>query len=87
MTGRDEPGDEQDGDAATALEVDRDRLELPPAAGRTCPRCGGAVVPIVWGLPTEEANEAFAAGLAVSGGCLVGPSPERYECVRCRHRS
>ena len=37
----------------------------------TCPRCGAASVPIVYGLPSYELFDAADRGEVALGGCMV----------------
>jgi hypothetical protein len=53
----------------------------------TCPKCGSAdIIPIGYGLPTEEAFKKAHRGLLVLGGCLVGAGMPQKACKRCEHR-
>lgn len=54
------------------------------ARRRTCPRCRGALVRIVYGFPSPELMAAVERGEFALGGCLVlGDDPAR-ECSRCK---
>jgi len=59
---------------------------------KTCPKCGGKVVKIIYGEPTEELFEASDRGEVILGGCCIALdengnqiSPE-YGCVDCEER-
>ena len=48
-----------------------------------CARCGApAIVPVVYGMPDEELDEAASRGEVVLGGCIV-PQPQRWGCRVC----
>ena len=51
----------------------------------TCPYCGGRVLPIVYGEPTEETWKKTEEGKVILGGCCIraeGGDPE-WECNQC----
>ena len=49
-----------------------------------CPKCGGKVVPIVWGYPTAEIMLKAARKEVYLGGCLVtGDRDPQWGCVEC----
>ncbi len=49
-----------------------------------CPRCGSdEVLPIVYGMPSEEGIEKSAAGRVLLGGCMVWPESPEWRCVAC----
>lgn len=49
----------------------------------TCPRCGQhAVVPVLYGYPSDEAFAAADRGEIALGGCDIGDGTPRD--VRCR---
>ena len=51
-----------------------------------CPRCGSEdVVPILYGMPTEEAVEASVRGEIALGGCVVFPDAPQNHCRNCGH--
>lgn len=59
---------------------------------KACPKCGGKVVKIIYGEPTEELFEAADRGEVILGGCCIALdengnqiSPE-YGCVDCDER-
>lgn len=49
-----------------------------------CPHCGGRMVPIVYGEPSEELWKKAEAGEVALGGCLIDVegNPE-WECNKC----
>jgi hypothetical protein len=53
---------------------------------RRCPRCGSAeaVVPVVYGYPSPEMDEAAARGEMMIGGCLIGGEDPGHCCLTCR---
>ena len=52
-----------------------------------CPRCGAAdPAPILYGMPTVEADQAAARGELVLGGCAVGPNAPDRQCRACGHQ-
>src|SRR5687768_4023756 len=57
------------------------RLRVIPS----CPECGAAGVPLMFGLPVPEARDAAEDGRLALGGCVVSPSPPNWQCPR-RHR-
>jgi len=72
----DELEDLEDLDALGAAADDLDDL--------VCPACGGRdVVPILYGLPSQGAFDAAAAGRIALGGCVV-EEPE-HRCRTCKH--
>jgi hypothetical protein len=57
-----------------------------------CPKCGGKMVRIVYGEPTEELIEAAERGEVILGGCCIiadengsVTSPE-WGCINCNKR-
>jgi hypothetical protein len=46
----------------------------------TCPRCGSAGIPIVYGLPSHELFEAADRGEVALGGCEVFDEQPRWRC-------
>lgn len=59
---------------------------------KTCPKCGGKVVEIIYGYPTEEAFEASKRGKVILGGCCIFEDKEgnrinpKYGCIDCGER-
>ncbi len=54
-----------------------------------CPKCGGKVVEILYGMPTSEAFEASERGELVLGGCCITldengkiADPD-WQCIKC----
>lgn len=45
-----------------------------------CPTCGGAGVPIAYGLPGPEMSGAAERGEIVLGGCVVWDDQPTHEC-------
>jgi ribA/ribD-fused uncharacterized protein len=52
----------------------------------TCPRCGHAGVPIVYGLPSGTAFGAAERGEVVLGGCVIEPDAPTFSCLACGER-
>ena len=50
-----------------------------------CPTCreSDAVVPILYGYPSDEAMEAAERDEIVLAGCMVGETDPSYYCRRC----
>lgn len=52
-----------------------------------CPKClSKAVVPILYGMPTEEAWKASKKGKFVLGGCVISPESPKWHCKTCKYR-
>jgi hypothetical protein len=55
-----------------------------------CPKCGSSqVVPVLYGLPSEEAMEAGGRGEIAFGGCCLPSDPSqmnRWACNGCHFR-
>jgi hypothetical protein len=49
----------------------------------TCPACGGAGVPIVYGMATYQAGQAVERGEIALGGCEVTGEDPDYRCREC----
>ena len=45
-----------------------------------CPSCGQLGVPILFGLPTREAQEAAGDGLVALAGCIRPFDPPHWQC-------
>jgi hypothetical protein len=59
---------------------------LSAKAPERCPKCGGPVTPIVYGLPTEEMGRRAKAGEIVLGGCMVDEKSPTWLCGNCGAR-
>jgi hypothetical protein len=46
----------------------------------TCPRCGAASVPIVYGLPSYDLFDAADRGEVALGGCMVEDDQPTRAC-------
>ncbi|RSN46483.1 MULTISPECIES: hypothetical protein [Actinomadura] len=55
-----------------------------PNDAPACPRCGGALVPIVYGRPGPKLAEKAERGEAVLGGCTTRPDRPHHHCPACR---
>ncbi len=51
-----------------------------------CPKCGGKVVPILYGEPSHEAYEESLQGKFVLGGCCICEDSPDWECLECHHQ-
>ncbi len=49
----------------------------------TCPRCGSASIPIVYGLPSGELFEAADRGEVALGGCEIQAATRQCVGVDC----
>ena len=54
-----------------------------PAEPATCPACGTRLVPVLYGMPSSEAQEAQMRGVLVLGGCTVFSDAPTRACPRC----
>lgn len=53
-----------------------------------CPRCGGELLPIVWGMPDQDTWEAGERGELYIGGCIVPADPwPRRACNACHYET
>lgn len=53
----------------------------PRAPGTACPKCGGALKPILWGMPAGDPGEDV-----ILGGCCLPMDPENHGCPKCGWR-
>lgn len=59
---------------------------------KTCPKCGGKVVKIIYGEPTEELFESSDHGEVILGGCCItldengNQISSQYGCINCEER-
>lgn len=51
---------------------------------RTCRRCGGKLVPVIWGLPGPDLFEESAQGTVALGGCVLPAPGEPHPAKACR---
>ncbi len=52
----------------------------------SCPRCTGQeVLPIVYGLPSEEMLRKAERGVVALGGCTIDRDSPFSVCTRCDH--
>ena len=51
-----------------------------------CPKCGGKVVPILYGEPTAQAYEEYLQGKLVLGGCCITDNDPDWECLGCEQQ-
>ena len=53
-------------------------------SGSACPTCGSQDrVPILYGLPTQEASERADRGEILLGGCIFDDRDPRWKCRVC----
>jgi hypothetical protein len=48
----------------------------------SCPECGTAGVPLLFGLPAPAAHAAARDGDLALGGCLMPEQPPNWQCPR-----
>jgi rubrerythrin len=48
-----------------------------------CPVCKGKVLPIIYGLPTEEMGEKARNGEVILGGCIITEFSPSWHCPTC----
>jgi DNA-directed RNA polymerase subunit RPC12/RpoP len=49
-----------------------------------CPACGSRdVVPVIHGMPDDEAEAAARRGEVVLGGCMIWPEKPIWHCRAC----
>ncbi len=46
----------------------------------SCPECGAAGVPLIFGYPAPAAQEAAQHGELALGGCLMPLAPPNWQC-------
>ena len=46
----------------------------------TCPDCGGRVLPVMYGMPGDEAMRAAERGELFLGGCMIEDVAFRCDC-------
>ena len=52
--------------------------------GKVCPSCGREEsIPLLWGLPDQEAMELAERGLVALGGCMVMADEPTLVCRAC----
>ena len=57
-----------------------------------CPKCGGKVVPIVYGMPTVTLEEKADRGEVIIGGCCIALDEHgrqldpKWGCIDCDER-
>ena len=70
---------------AALSATESDVRQYPLNVISACPTCGSAGVPLLFGLPVQEARDAAAGGELALGGCIVGDEPPNWQCPQ-RHR-
>lgn len=59
---------------------------------KTCSKCGGKIVEIIYDEPTEELFEASERGEVILGGCCIALDENgnqlnpKYGCIDCGER-
>ena len=51
-----------------------------PHRDETCPDCGGKVLPVLYGMPGEDATKASQRGELIIGGCMLEDVAFRCGC-------
>ena len=52
-----------------------------------CPKCGGKVVPIVYGMPAPELYEKAERKEVVLGGCCIHEDGDpQWACIECEQQ-
>lgn len=53
-----------------------------------CPQCGGKVVEIAYGFPSNELFEEFEKGNVILGGCdiVLDKAMPDWECTSCHQQ-
>ena len=51
---------------------------------RKCPKCGGDLLEIVYGMPMPELFEAAERGEVVLGGCCISNDDPHCCCKKCK---
>jgi hypothetical protein len=46
-----------------------------------CPSCGADGIPVLYGLPTYDADEAARDGKVLLGGCIVQGDDIQWQCT------
>lgn len=53
---------------------------------RKCPQCQSKkVVPIIYGMPTQETFEEAEEGKLIIGGCCLSDDSPEWHCNDCQH--
>ena len=87
--------DEPMSDESTQTEAERLNSEFDELMARldgvqgnshACPSCGGAMVSIVYGYPSDELFERVDRGEVALGGCCPDPDAPQYQCRECSTR-
>ena len=76
-----QPADGSVGPLSPSARNRRDRAAVTKA---NCPKCGGPLLPVVYGLPGIELAEAERRGELLLGGCTVFPDAPTHSCA-CGH--
>src|SRR4051812_43511331 len=72
--------------SAAPLAADEDASSYGAPVIPRCPMCGSPGVPLLFGLPIEEARRAARDGRLALGGCFLSDEdPPNWEC-RLHHR-
>ncbi len=61
-------------------------MEASMETSTACPKCGSRdVLPIIYGMPSEEMVEESIAGRVALGGCAFWPGSPNRTCPNCGH--
>jgi len=77
------PSQRADG-SVDPLSSSATRSDRAPVTKVNCPRCGGPLLPVVYGLPGIDLAEAERRGELLLGGCTVFPDAPTHSCA-CGH--
>lgn len=75
------PEEEQEEDEDTEVPPEPDLEQFP----QLCPICKTYyVIPIIYGLPSQDLSELAKHGKVKLGGCIVSPNNPKYWCTTCK---
>jgi hypothetical protein len=58
-------------------------IEMEP---KKCPKCSSKnIIPIVYGMPSEETFKESKKGKFILGGCCIEESSPEWHCKKCGH--
>jgi rubredoxin len=59
---------------------------MKPEENPYCPRCGSReTAEIVYGLVLPDVEAEYPGRRIILGGCVVGPTSPKWQCVSCGH--
>jgi hypothetical protein len=54
---------------------------------RVCPQCQSKkVIPIIYGMPTEETFNEAESGKVILGGCCISEGSPEWHCTDCEYQ-